>query len=513
MKKFKDFLDKQFLKLIIFAGLAIFVGAYIWYFAQGETLLHGDARSRLIIARRVFDSLTPGLVQLGGIWPPFPQILFLPTIWSNVFYYSGLSGSLVSIVSATLGLILLSKMVLEISKSKIVTIIAASVYVLNPSFLYMTTTPMTETLFISLMIASTYYLWKWVITEKVIYLPLAGIIIVAASLTRYEGWFLAIFSALTVAIVAFSRRKSFSEMEGHFFLFSTIAFAGIAGWFLYNLLIYGNILEFALGEGSSAQQTALGDPLLLTKGNLIQSILRYLSATVLNIGYISLAVTVLGSFLAALKMKKYIIPVVLFSTPLIFNTISLFTGQSDLFTYHFPPYTSVHHVRLALLMLPLAAIGFALLADMSKRFVPIVLIILLMQLIILFGQEPITLREALNTYYGKGKEQQQVASWLRNNPINGMILISGFSNETLIFDAHIPLKQTAYEGSGKYWQQAKNDPASIAQRIIVSPDVRDSIWKISQENKSFFNGYTMVYQGQYFLVYDLSQEGLSLKRN
>jgi LysM repeat protein len=225
----------------------------------------------------------------------------------------------------------------------------------------------------------------------------------------------------------------------------------------------------------------------------------------LNIGFISLFAALIAPLLACLKMKRFLIPVILFSTPLLFNIVSLFVGQSDLFTGYFPPY-SLFHTRLALVMLPLAVMGYILFANMLKRFAPIVLIVLGIQLIILFKQTPITLKEAQNTYFeGKGKEQQLLASRLHNNPTSGLILISGSANDTLIFDAHIPLKQVIYEGSGKYWQQAKNDPTSIAQRIIVSPEQRDSIWKVSQEKKDFFNNYTLVYSGEFFRVYDLEK--------
>src|SRR3990167_10740354 len=102
MKRLNSFLDKHLVTLITLSALGLFAGMFIFYFSHNATLLYGDARARILIARRVFDSLTPGLTQLGSVWPPLPQMLSLPTVWNDFFFYSGLSGSLISILSATL---------------------------------------------------------------------------------------------------------------------------------------------------------------------------------------------------------------------------------------------------------------------------------------------------------------------------------------------------------------------------------------------------------------------------
>jgi hypothetical protein len=46
------------------------------YYAQaGLTNSHYDARAHLVVARRVFDSLTPGWQQIGAVWLPLPHML------------------------------------------------------------------------------------------------------------------------------------------------------------------------------------------------------------------------------------------------------------------------------------------------------------------------------------------------------------------------------------------------------------------------------------------------------
>src|SRR5438552_10006447 len=70
----------------------------LWYFfSHHQILLIGDTYSHLLIARRLFDNLTPGVAQLGGIWLPLPHLLMLPFIWNDYLWHTGLAGSFVSI--------------------------------------------------------------------------------------------------------------------------------------------------------------------------------------------------------------------------------------------------------------------------------------------------------------------------------------------------------------------------------------------------------------------------------
>ena len=43
------------------------LGSFLYFFLHDEILLYGDAVAHINIARRVFDSLTPGPLQLGTV--------------------------------------------------------------------------------------------------------------------------------------------------------------------------------------------------------------------------------------------------------------------------------------------------------------------------------------------------------------------------------------------------------------------------------------------------------------
>jgi len=79
--------------------LATVAGAAAWivFFRRGLVLSHYDARAHLVVARRVFDNLTPGWQQIGAVWLPLPHLIDLLPAQVNFFYRTGLFASLVSI--------------------------------------------------------------------------------------------------------------------------------------------------------------------------------------------------------------------------------------------------------------------------------------------------------------------------------------------------------------------------------------------------------------------------------
>ena len=57
------------------------------------------------IARRVFDSRTPGLLQLGTVWLPLPHLLMMPLVASKWMWQSGVGGSLPSMAAYVFGVV------------------------------------------------------------------------------------------------------------------------------------------------------------------------------------------------------------------------------------------------------------------------------------------------------------------------------------------------------------------------------------------------------------------------
>src|ERR1700758_531407 len=57
--------------------------SFLTYSHRGDILLFGDAVAHINIARRVFDSRTPGPLQLGTVWLPLPHLLIMPFVVSR----------------------------------------------------------------------------------------------------------------------------------------------------------------------------------------------------------------------------------------------------------------------------------------------------------------------------------------------------------------------------------------------------------------------------------------------
>ncbi len=68
-------------------------------------MLYGDAVAHINIARRVFDSQNPGLLQLGTVWLPLPHLLMIPFIFSNAMWQNGAGGSIPSMLAYVLGVV------------------------------------------------------------------------------------------------------------------------------------------------------------------------------------------------------------------------------------------------------------------------------------------------------------------------------------------------------------------------------------------------------------------------
>ena len=84
------------LNLLAWLATCVSVFAFLFYYRQGETLLYGDAIAHINIARRVFDSKTPGILQLGTVWLPLPHLLMIPFIISTEMWRGGAGGSIPS---------------------------------------------------------------------------------------------------------------------------------------------------------------------------------------------------------------------------------------------------------------------------------------------------------------------------------------------------------------------------------------------------------------------------------
>ncbi len=182
----------------LLGGLAAILGtiAAAVYWRAGLSLSHYDARAHLVVARRIFDSLTPGWEQIGAVWLPLPHLLNALPVQIDWLYRTGASGIAISIASFAITVACISAIVRSVSGSRTGAILAATLFAFNPNVLYLQSTPMTEPLLFALSALVVLHLAQWATSstkyadsnESIRVRPAACWTIVAACLTRYEAW-------------------------------------------------------------------------------------------------------------------------------------------------------------------------------------------------------------------------------------------------------------------------------------------------------------------------------------
>jgi hypothetical protein len=171
------------------------------YWRAGLALSHYDARAHLVVARRIFDSITPSWEQIGAVWLPLPHLLNALPVQNDWMYRTGASAIALSIASFALTVACVAAIVRRVSDSRTGAILAATLFALNPNVLYLQSTPMTEPLLFSLSALMLLHLTEWAMSDVVQVRAAAGWTIAAACLTRYEAWPIAgagiVFAAYT----------------------------------------------------------------------------------------------------------------------------------------------------------------------------------------------------------------------------------------------------------------------------------------------------------------------------
>src|ERR1700752_4933709 len=79
--------------LLAWLATCVSVVSFLFFYQRGDVLLYGDAVAHINIARRVFDSKTPGLLQLGTVWLPLPHLLMIPVFVSHQMWRRGAGGA------------------------------------------------------------------------------------------------------------------------------------------------------------------------------------------------------------------------------------------------------------------------------------------------------------------------------------------------------------------------------------------------------------------------------------
>src|ERR1700757_1117446 len=119
------------------------LSSLIFYYRHDAILLYGDAVAHINIARRVFDSRTPGVFQLGTVWLPLPHLLDIPFVVNDKLWRTGIGASIPSMLAYVAGTLGIFRLVRSVA-TRTTAWLAALIFALNPNVIYMQSTAMTE---------------------------------------------------------------------------------------------------------------------------------------------------------------------------------------------------------------------------------------------------------------------------------------------------------------------------------------------------------------------------------
>jgi len=493
--------------------LAIFVSVFSFLFFQrrGDVLLYGDAVAHINIARRIFDSKTPGLLQLGTVWLPLPHLLMAPFLVSTRMWQSGAGGSIPGMAGYVLGVFGIFRLVrTALSRSgeaeadsvaRTVAWGAAILYGANPNLIYIQATAMGESLYLAWFLwAAAYFVDFARAGEKTnASLIKCGLCLVGACLTRYDGWFLAgvlVIGALMVAFRPNQRREkrasgsTVSSSRIALLKFVLIASAAPVCWLLYNAAVYRNPLEFANGPYSAKaieQKTATVNP---AKGNLWAAASYFVKAAELNLaeanwkGRLWLALALLGTLVSWFSRRGRLTLLLWVTLP--FYALSVAYGSIPIFVPTWWPF-SHYNLRYGLQLLPAFAvfvplgISFVVQAiaktpyvDVSwRRWAGAATLLSVVGLgVVSYGAiwraDPICYREASINNRGRVALDSQVAGWIKSLPSDSTLLMYLGAHVGALEQAAIPLRRVINEGNHRVWRQPV-DPEGLWERALADP--------------------------------------------
>lgn len=469
--------------------------AFAYCYPRGMLLLYGDAVAHLHIARRVIDSLNPGIRQLGSVWLPLPHLLLIPFVARMSWWQSGMAGAIPSMIVYVLsvaGLYRLARFWLPAGGA----VVAALFFGMNPGLLYMQTTAMNEPLFLCEMIWSVLLLVAHLralatgdARRSARLLTGLGLVLVAAVFTRYDGWIFASFAWLIVLREMWKARAWKSEAGGAFVLFTAMLLAAPMLWLVWNARQFGDPLDFMRGPYSAkaieARTATPGSPHYPGWHSMRVASLYFLKAAELGAVPLRWANALLwmaiGGTIAALaqRWRKSVLPVLLLWMPLPFYAYSIAYGSVPIFIPLWWPH-SWYNTRYGMEMLPAFALFVAFFVAWVMRllerrwpvFAPLVLLAVVCLTILdsstLMRARPLVLAEAVANSQTRIPFEAAYARALSRLPAQGRILVWTSDHIGAFQRAGIPLKRTINETDYYQWGPALRDPARAARFVIAA---------------------------------------------
>jgi len=473
--------------------------------------LYGDAVAHINIARRVFDSQTPGLLQLGTVWLPLPHLLMIPFIFSNAMWMSGAGGSIPSMIAYVLGVVgifrLMRGMLEDNVRTKPAAVVgswaAAFAYGANPNLIYMQATAMTEAVYLALFVWAIVYFAEFIRSLRknedaggrqppVAHTSLVrcACCLAGAELTRYDGWFLAGVVGAAVVAIVLRRWQNRTVDERNLRQDAAKFLLGIAAvpvlWLAYNAVVYGNALEFANGPYSARaiqQRVGAPNPALHNAG---VAAIYYLKSAQLNVaegnwGRFWLAAAFVAVAIGAWKLRAQSAPMLLLWVPLVFYAFSIAYGSVPIHVHTWWPFATFNQ-RYGLELLPMFAVSTGVLTASvfllgeilgtrrrhNGKLVAALLALVVVSYASVWKAEPQCLKEARRNWEIRTPLDSAVERIIVRLPRNSRFLMELGEHVGVMQQLGIPLRQVVNNENHRPWKRP-SDPEGLWERALADP--------------------------------------------
>ncbi len=497
-------------RLLAWLATCVSVLSVLFYFQRSEVMLYGDAIAHINIARRVFDSKTPGPLQLGTVWLPLPHLLMIPFLISKEMWRRGVGGSIPSMAAYVFGVIgilrltrgVLTRGVSPNAPARIAAWTAALIYAANPNLIYMQATAMGESLYLALFIWAVVYFTEATHGDARA-LTKCGLCLTGACLTRYDGWFLAAAMGGTILLRAFLPATEGNKTQpirgSQAMKFVLIAAAAPILWLAYNGIVYRNPLEFESGPYSAKaieQKTqSAGNPGHPGSGNPILAGMYFFKSAEANVAQnewlqrtwvLSLVAAIIVAVLMFRRVRSspetgasdVFWPFCLLLVPVPFYALSIAYGGVPIFIPYWWPFTH-YNVRYGLQLLPAFAFGLAVLVygvissqswNRRLRLAAVlgIFVVVAASYASVWHATPMCLKEAQVNMRTRTQFQAQLAVWLEKLPPDSTLLMYLGDHVGAVERAGIPLEHTINEGNHRAWKQP-TDPDGLWERALANP--------------------------------------------
>ncbi len=531
--------DRRMPLAILALGAAVGLSWLGWYYSKGLTLAHYDAKAHLVVARRMVDAISPGYLQMGTHWLPLTHLLYLPFVIFDGQYRTGFIPSLLSVLAFALSGLLTFRIARRATASSGAGFFAAAILLANPNLGYLQSCPLTEPLYIALLLLAVdgFVNWRDSVDSSLPWLPAAWVAL--GGLCRYEGWYVFVGILGVIACDSFTGRIEMRRGVKAGVIYASLFSIPIALHFGYLFSRVHDSFLMRVVQGNPAPYETYKRPLL--------SVGYHFAELAQIAGAIPLLAGMAGLVFFMSRRDKWInwTPLLLLWLPSLVNISALYWGM-------------IYRVRYSVILLPAIAIFAALpasterdmrrplifccfaaaalpwlswlfphewtyhalfpgpgifilpafavllflagIATETHRWPLLCLCVVAMHLPALAGEDRPILSETLE-HRAFEPERQQILTYLKQNYSGGRILIDSLKLAPLLYDSGLPLKDFVFnEGDRAMWRAAIRQPKGevawvctlkgdeISGLLRVDPHLLDGYALVSQtENLSLFH--------------------------